>query len=180
MKKSSRGTTFIELLIVMVIVAIFSGFLLLNWRAGQKQYILQMAAIKLTQDVRRVEQFSASTKEFNGQVPLGGYGLYFAAATNHYVLFADIKNPGVYNPPCSPKCPVEDGLVEDIQLESGVQISQILPSSPLTITFLPPDPTVKISTGYNSVQIVLALTTDPTKIQTVTINKLGLVYIETQ
>lgn len=221
MKKFSRGTTFIELLIVMGIIAIFSGFLLLNYRIGERQSTLQMAAIKLAQNVRRAQEFSASTKDFNGTPPIGGYGLYFTTipsdtdppdkVRNHYILFADTNGDSIYNQPGNP---VSDGIVEDIQLGPEVQIYSItvpasssgnsstggwaysigqLPSysfsSPIissgasaTITFIPPVPTVKINSPFDltSIQIILALTADPTKTKKITINKLGLVYIEKQ
>lgn len=169
MKKTSNGATFAELLVVMAIIAIFSSIVLLNWRSGEKQYALQRSATKLSQDIRRAEEFSISTKDFMGQVPSGGYGVYFnVSEPSHYILFADINGDAIYNAG-------SDGIVEDITIEVSVQIYQL--SSPsLTITFVPPDPMVKITPVASTAQVILSLKSDQTKIKTVTINKLGLVY----
>jgi len=173
MKTSSRGATFIELLVVMAIIAIFSSFTLANWRSGEKQYALQRAANKFAQDVRRVEGFALSSRETQNQVPKGGYGVYLNIYDpGRYILFADLNNNRVYD---------SGELVEDVKIEKDIQIKQ-LSSSSLTITFLPPDPTVLINNDQNvsSAQIVFSIKTDETKTKAVNVNKLGLIYMGSQ
>jgi len=168
--KSGTGFTIIELLVVMAIIVIVSGLVLANWRGGEKQYALQRAANKLAQDIRRVEEFAMSARAFQGQIPKGGYGIYFKISEkDHYILFADLNGNNHYDSG-------SDGLVEDIKIEKEVQISQ-LSASPLHITFTPPDPTVTIKPDALLAQITLAIQTDPTKTKTIQVNKAGLVYI---
>ena len=168
--KSGTGFTIIELLVVMAIIVIVSGLVLANWRGGEKQYALQRAANKLAQDIRRVEEFAMSARAFQGQIPKGGYGIYFKISEkDHYILFADLNGNNHYDSG-------SDGLVEDIKIEKEVQISQ-LSASPLHITFTPPDPTVTIKPNALLAQITLAIQTDPTKTKTIQVNKAGLVYI---
>jgi prepilin-type N-terminal cleavage/methylation domain-containing protein len=171
--KSGLGFTIIELLVVMAIIAIISGLSLANWRGGEKQYALLRAANKLTQDIRRAENLAMSAKEFQGQIPKGGYGIYFKIQEkNHYILFADLNGNQQYNSG-------SDGLVEDIKIEKDIEISQ-LSASPLTITFTPPDPTVTIRPDAQNTTITLAVVNDPTKTKTIKVTKSGLVYVETQ
>lgn len=168
-----KGFTLIELLVVMAIIVIISGLSLVNWRGGEKQYALLRAANKLSQDLRRAEEMAMSSREFQGQIPKGGYGVYFKEQEkDHYILFADLNGNYSYDPG-------SDGLIEDVKIEKDIQISQ-LSSSPLTITFTPPDPIVTIKPDAPTATITLAIKTDPTKTRTIRVNKLGLVYIETQ
>jgi len=171
--KNSRGATFIELLVVMAIIVIFSALILANWRGGEKQYALQRVANRLAQDVRRLESFALSTKEINNQVPTGGYGLYLNSSENtSYILFADFDNNRVYNP--------ENGeLIETVQLEKDIEIKQ-LSTSLLNIIFLPPDPEVFITPDATLAQIVFGVKTNLDSEKVVKINKLGLVYIDNQ
>ncbi len=169
--KSNEGFSIIEILAVMAIIVTISGIAIVNWRSGEKQYALQRAASKLSQDIRRAEELAMSTKQFQGQVPEGGYGVFFKVSEkDHYILFADLNNNNHYDPGL-------DGLVEDIPLEKEIQISQLSPSSPLHITFTPPEPTVTITQDASEAQITLSIKTDPTKIKIIKLNKAGLVYI---
>ena len=168
--KNSAGFTLVELLVVMAIIVIISGVSLANWRGGEKQYALLRATNKLSQDLRRAEEMAMSAREFQGQIPKGGYGVYFKdQEKDHYVLFADLNGNHSYNSG-------SDGLIEDVKIEKDIQISQ-LSASPLTITFTPPDPTVTIKPDDLTATITLAIETDPTKTRTITVNKSGLVFI---
>jgi len=166
------GFTLIELLVVMAIIVVISGLSLANWRGGEKQYALLRAASKLSQDIRRAEEMAISSKEFQGQIPEGGYGVYFKdQEKDHYVLFADLNGNQHYDSG-------SDGLVEDVKIEKDIQISQ-LSASPLIITFTPPDPTVTIKPDAQTASITLSIITDPAKSKTITVNKAGLVFIGT-
>ncbi len=165
------GFTLIELLIVMAIIVIISGVSLANWRGGEKQYALLRSANKLSQDLRRAEEMAMSAREFQGQIPRGGYGVYFKdQEKDHYILFADLNGNQHYDSGL-------DGLIEDVKIEKDIQISQ-LSASPLTIVFTPPDPTVTIKPDASTAAITLAIGTNLTKTRIIRVNKAGLVYIE--
>ena len=161
---SKNGFTLIEILVVTAVALILSSILLVNLRGGEKQYAQERSLHKIGQDLRRAENLSLSAQEFEGQVPKGGYGFYFKIEEkDHYILFADIDADGTYN--------AGDGLVENIKLEKGAEI-QNLSSSPLTITFLPPDPTINIRPVAQTATITL------NNNRRVSINSAGLIEIE--
>lgn len=171
--KPRKGFTLIELLVVMAIIVIISGLSLANWRGGERQYALLRAASKLSQDIRRVENFAMSAREFQNQIPEGGYGVYFESQEpDHYILFADLNGNQHYDAG-------SDGLVEDVKIEKDIQISQ-LSGSPLIVTFTPPFPTVTIKPDASTATITLAIKNDPTKTKAIEVNRAGLVYVETQ
>lgn len=168
---NSKSFTLVELMVVIGIIVLLTIIILPNYRTGERQLALQRASQKLAQDIRRMAEFSMAAKEFQDQIPLGGYGLHFKVSEKkHYILFADFN--GNYQYDAS-----SDGLVEKVKIEKHVQIYQ-LSASPLEITFTPPDPKVTITPESELAQITLSLETNTDKIKTVKVNKAGLVYVE--
>jgi hypothetical protein len=108
-------------------------------------------------------------KEFKGSFPSGGYGIYFnLTESNHYILFADTSTPPNYQ--------YDSGeLAEDIYFENLVEISQLVPSSPLTIVFTPPDPTTRINSGTSTAVILLKIDNSTTSVKVL---PTGLIFIE--
>lgn len=159
-----NGFTLLELIVVIAIIILFSGIVLANYRVGGRGYALLRSAQKLAQDIRRVEEMAISAKEFQGAYPEGGYGIYFSLTQpDRYFLFVDSDKGEDY-----------DGiseLVEEIKLESGIKIEN-LSSSPLTIIFTAPDPTVKIRPVASSGTITIASKENS---KTIIVNTAGLI-----
>jgi len=162
-----RAFTLIELMVVASIIIILSAVALLNYRSGESQFALQRSANKLAQDIRRAQEMAMSAKEFGGTVPEGGYGINFqTTATSSYILFADLNDNGVFD---------SGETIEKPSLEEGVRISNLSPSSPLNVTFSPPDPTTNIN--LSDTLAIITITNDiQTKI--IRVNKAGLIYVE--
>ncbi|MDI6602664.1 MAG: type II secretion system protein [Patescibacteria group bacterium] len=176
------GFTLIELQVVTSIIIFLSVIVLFNYRAGESQLALQRSAHKLAQDIRRAQEMAMSVKEYDGEIP-SRYGIECTTTNPNYcILFADKGNNGLYEED-------QDKEVEKITFEKGVSVQQLLivdPSSPpsrtrIGITFKPPDPTTTIRSpgdpddGFSVTQIVL---TNGNKIKTITVNKVGLIYVE--
>jgi prepilin-type N-terminal cleavage/methylation domain-containing protein len=139
---NKKGFTLTELLVVMTIVSILTTLTLFSFRTAEKQFALQSAVYKLAQDLRRVQEMAMATREFQGEVPQKGYGVYFdISEPEHYILFADIDGDYEFNG--------SSEIVEDIEIEKNIRISS-LSSSPLTIIFTPPDPTITIKPSADS------------------------------
>lgn len=178
----NRAFTVIELLVVVSIIALMTVLILPNYNSGNKQLTLQRAASKLVQDIRDAQELSLSSKEFNGQLPEGGYGFFFwkfevggVDYPHKYVLFADLNGNG------SRQVGSED--VKWFTLENGVKFSDFYLDGDAAFgsifTFIAPDPTVCINFCENDLtKIIISIESDPSITKTIILNKAGLVYIE--
>lgn len=180
-QKRKIGFTLIEILVVIGIIVILITAILARYHKTGETLSLLRSAHRLAQDIRRAQETAMLTKEFQGTIPLGGYGIYFnlPADTVSYLLYADLDGNERYNN--------GDGQKEMLYFEKGIFIKEILSSSlainSLSINFKPPSPTIKIidtRTGENliDVSIVLSLKSDPTTTKTVRINKIGLIEVK--
>jgi prepilin-type N-terminal cleavage/methylation domain-containing protein len=172
-----KGFTLIELLTVLAIIFTLTSISFPFYRIAQKQYILESAAQKFVQDIRRAQEMAISARicgPCGNKVP-PGYGIYLQQGNTSYFIYAD-TNPAQGNE-------IYDGgdvIVETISFESGVFIKNVSPSS-LSINFKPPDPKMRIgdsSQSLNEVSIVLSLSIDTSKTKTIKVNKAGLIYVE--
>ncbi|MCD6528411.1 type II secretion system protein [bacterium] len=179
-KRQNNGFTLIEMLIVMVIIVIMSAIIFANYGKQRRYFALQRSVHKLAQDIRRANEMAMSAQEFQGSVPEGGYGIWInTASSTSYLLFADLgSSPDhIYSG--------ESEKVEEIDLEKGVYIKDIIPSSYsiLNITFKPPNPTVTISnedgtSTTTEATVILSLEGDPSVTRSVKVNLVGLVDID--
>lgn len=194
------GITLIELLAVISIMILLSGTFFLNYRKQQNQLALQRSVNKVAQDISKAKYLAINTREFEGQIPPGGYGVYIGISTlcrlpseyfvagfgfgfgspvcNTYLIYADNNGNKEYDEFFDSviDCDLEkDTKICD--LEEDIFIKDISPS-PLSINFKAPDPEVKISENATSATIILAIKSDPNNTKTITINKLGLITIE--
>ena len=116
---------------------------------------------------------SARKQEASGEVPEGGYGVYFDInSPNQYILFADLDADRFRKSDAS-----ED--VETISLEEGVKLDVLSPASPVNVVFSPPSPDVYLQGGapLNEVNITIALTSNPSETKTITVNSAGLISV---
>lgn len=167
----------VELLVVTTIIVIMSAVIYPSYRDIRGQLLLERAAHKLGQDIRKAGEMAMSAKMYGEAVP-NGYGVYLILGTTFYVLYADMPagsgneryDSGEEIPPTP------------IQMEGGVRISSATPSG-MSINFRPPSPTIKIF-GNDQAQpvpeaiISLSLTSNPSKTKSIRINAGGLIDIE--
>lgn len=197
MSKKSKAFTLLELVVVLAIISLLAAIVLANYRGGEKQSALLRSTHRLAQDLRRAEEMAISSRktppEFGEEVfPQGGYGIYFEIDPSipkgyHIILFADCDREGDYDGWGSYTCAEatsglgnsRDETIEVITLEEGIRIKELFPLSPdnsLSITFIPPDPTVTIAGGDETVAVItLCLKDAPTITRTITVNKAGLI-----
>jgi prepilin-type N-terminal cleavage/methylation domain-containing protein len=179
---NNKGFTLIELIVVTSIIMILTALSLANYDTGKKQLALQRASFKVSQDLRRAQEMSMSSKEFNGSIPLGGYGLFFRKFPiggydypHLYMLFADLDGNSTMD--------IGSELVEIIDLEKGVKFSDFylddIVSNETYFTFIPPDPETSIVDGtYDSTKIIISFEDDATENKTILLNSVGLITIE--
>jgi len=166
-----KGFTLIEVLIVLAIIFILTSTTFPFYRTAQRQYIIENAAQKLAQDIRRVEEMAMAAKERPG-APVNfqrGYGIRLQTNSSNYILFADLNNNRNYDP---------GEEIEISSLGENVRITNLSPDSPLTIVFLPPDPQAIITPSTSLATITLSLLGSSTFQRRVVVNAIGLIYVE--
>lgn len=148
--KKEKGMTLLEALIVVSIITIFTGMVITNYRQGDEIFALQRAATNLVQEIKKAKDYTMNGKLFGGQFPPGGYGLYFPSDGNqNFILFGDQNKNSTYDP--------GEGIEVLNLREKGVIIENTIPARPLSIIFLPPDPSVIISPSASEAKIILSL-----------------------
>jgi len=178
--KTQKAFTLIEVLVVVAIIIILSVMIMANYRLGEKELALQRSANKLAQDIKRAQGMATSTKEHGGVIPPGGYGVYLNCGVSPpctggkptcYILFADLDNNQAWD--------LGEEVGDLLEFEKGVQINSLIPNSPLTITFTPPDPTVHINQNpmIGEAKISLRLEPDSGSRKSITVNKAGLIEV---
>ena len=179
--KMNKGFTFTELMVIIAVIAIFSVISFPHYKSIQKTMALERSAVRLAQDFRKVQEMAMSAYEFNGDFPIGGYGLYFDIDDpGHYIIFADLDGEQVYDED-------ENELVEDIYLEEGVELENcgILVSAceEFIAVYLPPDPEasfrLKPNGGcwINSSNAYIEISVNGSE-KTINLNAVGLIDID--
>lgn len=176
-----KSFTLIELLIVISIIGILMAVSFPYYQSARQQLALQRAASKLVQDIRMIQEMAMSTKEIDGGIPSGGYGVYLrkvpVSQTSHYVLFADKNNNHKYDSGSG-----AGETIEQIFFENKIKIKN-LDGNHLNIIFMPPDPTTSLRDGdgnelvSSSISIEISLQ-DETKTKIIGVNKVGLITVE--
>ncbi len=134
----NKGFTFVEMLIVLGIIALFSGLAMINYSGQNQKLRLRTTVQETVNKLRQTQNFSVSTKISGAEVPGGGYGIRFDKAANSYTIFADKIDP--------PNRTFDAGeQIETKVLNSDLEISDITLSSSgsvntLDAVFAPPDP----------------------------------------
>ena len=139
-KNNSKGFTLVETIVVVAVVSILSIVMLASHQGSQKQQSVQRAAHQLAGDIRRAQNMAMASVEHEDAIP-DGYGIYIEKNDSSYILFADGNGNQKWNsePP--------DFMVEEINLPSNVEISDISPApgNHVSIFFEPPDPITYIN-----------------------------------
>ena len=169
----NKGFTMVEFLVVMSIIGILSSVLFFNWRSGEEMFALQNSAYKLAQDIKEMQEMTMEAKEMDCNGDTGSsFGIQFKSSWSaYYLLFVDCNNSYRQDPG-------ED--FKTVNLEKGVEISNLSPASSFGVVFVPPDPTtyIKGSPSGAVAEITLSLENNPSKQKTITVNTSGMIEIK--
>jgi len=197
--KSDAGITLVEIVVVIFITVLFSMLIISDFPTIQRRLALSRATYKLAQDLRKTEDFGFSgvtIKYKTGHITVKGYGIFLGPASTQYLIYADVNGNEIYdgsffNGLCSEQtdppqadCPIE---IIDIREEnpslSIKKIENIVGVFPISINFMPPNPTINIANAggsYNDpagIVIVLGLTTDLSAERRILVNSSGLINV---
>lgn len=184
---NNRAFTLIEILVVAGIIAFFTAIVLPNYRFGAGIISLERSAHSLSQEFRRVQEMAMASREIGKGIvpqgqefyPKGGFGISLKSNPTEIIVFADCDGNGSYD--TSKECGSGPNKfyekLYDFILESGISISGLFPSSPLTVIFRAPDPIIIIS-GGSTATITLSLVANPLETKNIKVNSAGLIYVE--
>lgn len=179
----------------MAIIVILSSITLVNFRGHDRQNKVDLAAYKLASDIRKVQSYALSLKEFDiggsTEVPDRGWGMYFRKNNPNnifYIVFADGDNVDTDN------CKYDNAselLNPIIDIIDGVEISSLKVNGGNTVVlnmiFEPPNPIIYLckntascvgpQCNYKNAEIILS-DSSGAYTRTVKVNKFGLVDVE--
>ncbi|OGZ27470.1 MAG: hypothetical protein A2365_03295 [Candidatus Nealsonbacteria bacterium RIFOXYB1_FULL_40_15] len=191
----NKGITFVEVIIVISVIAILSLLSFPYYNDIRNTLALDRTAAQIVQDIRRAQEMAMSahqtTSGGNGtlHIPAGGYGVYFTDDSESYTIFGDEK-PNPSNPNSTPnnyRNPNGEEDIEDVLVEENVWISDLKDSSDtsrntISTTFLAPNPKVFLQDGNTGlgpeVKIRVSLKSDSSRFRDIKVNKAGLIWIE--
>ena len=167
MPKRSRGFTLLELMVALAIIMIIAVLILVNYRQGQKNYILTQAAQALVGNLREAQNMAFTSAEVSGQPNIGGFGIRILSDSS-YQLFLNTSSD-------ADGCPTgtRTDLGNIISLPSGISIN----NTNTNVFYAPPDPKTCISTGNPSITYTLT-NTSTGKSTTVIVNKYGVIDVQ--
>jgi len=170
----NSGFTLIELLISLFIIMLMTGLFLSNYTAGTRANNLSLGAQQMAEDLRTAQNKALGSTIFNASFPKGGWGVHFTTASStKYAIFADSNGDKTYQP---------NEMYQITPLPQSIIITGLSngsAQSSLDVTFLPPDPIVRIyngtatsTTGYIYLKNTVSGTTAQVKV-----NVLGLIQV---
>jgi prepilin-type N-terminal cleavage/methylation domain-containing protein len=174
------GFTFIELIVVIAVIAILTTISFPYYNSIKKNLALERSAAKLVQDIRRAQEMTISGQSPSGVFPKGGYGIYLNKNNTDYVLFKDSDEGKTCNNNCNSSSPEK---IETIALDSKIEVGN-LDDNKIHLIFLPPDPVVYLTNqsgsdlGVSVTTIRISIIGEPSKYKDIKINRAGLVWIE--
>ena len=174
-----------ELIVSITIIVILTVVLLANFHAGQSSNEANLAIQKLASDIRRVQGYSLSLKNYAGAKGENGWGVFFNMDTTtdpdnirKFTVFYDIDKDSKRNMDGS-----ED--VEEIFFSKGVVLSGLRIESAavqgqrLSVLFVPPEPIIHICDSQCDGEIdATVMLTSGANTKKVDLNIFGLVDTE--
>jgi len=188
---NKNGFSYVEIMTVVLIIMILSTIALANLRGTGTKSELYVSAQKIITDIHRAQNDALSSVEFNGESPLGGWGIYFDKNLSSYVLYADVadKNSGEIDHVCNNDCgPTSEESFLSIPLPEGTKIDRIykirssdgakIYTDKINLTIEPPDPITHFceiagDCDYDGIGFVIV--NDKLDKREITVNFFGLV-----
>jgi Tfp pilus assembly protein FimT len=152
--RGARGTSLLELVVLLGIVALLSSMLVGANRAAARRAELARAAQILQADIRKAQSYAVSARPASAS-ECSNAGVYYGVrvATNNqnsdgsYRIFADCNTDWRFN---------SNDTVLATTTMSQVYVRTLSPS-PITIVYAPPHPTTRINNSQSTTSFTITL-----------------------
>lgn len=195
---NNKGFTFIELIVSVAIIGTLMAFSIVKFRTFNQGGQINIVAQKIVSDIRKTQSYALGLKEYNGNRPEGGWGVYFNqfnGFNEEFVIYPDyngsVVRPGEYNHLYNANereevIPISNGIWID-QIAIGPEGGPFNLWSTVNITFEPPEPHIFICDATmiggagvdcditNTGDVARIRLTNGTDTKTIEINRFGLV-----
>lgn len=175
--KFSSGFTLVELVVSIFIVGVLSVAILLNYRVGQSQAFLTRASAAFETDIRRAQNLSVASSEFEDSIPCG-YGLHYVDNRTYSLYAGRLGGAGNCQ---SSNHNFESGTDSVYQNMKVIEPRVVFKNSFSDIFFEPPDPTSYINNSRSvgaSTAIEFCLEEDLTNCRSLIVDTAGRISIQ--
>ncbi len=160
LRRSSKGFTLIELIVVSAIILIVTAFIMFRQTKFNSVTLMRSLSYSIALSVRQAQVYGTSIREFSkgSNVFAPGYGIHFpssGASSDTYYLFADTVPPsggnGAYDgiSEALPAFTLGKGYVINSLCAVIIGANTCTPVSYLTVFFRRPNPDACISTNVS-------------------------------
>lgn len=176
----NKGFTLIEVIVSLTIVALISGAMMANYRAGEETNKLILAANSLSGDFRAAQNNTLGAVRYGTTTPDGGWGIHIDLdeSDTSYKLFANENYDNGNNLTYDEGEALEEYGGKTVELEEGITMASTTAGSELDVTFVPPDPDTMIYDG-DSLQgeVEIFLENNQGLVKKVKVSSFGLVEV---
>ena len=173
---NNKGFTMIELLVMIGIVSALSSILFIDFSKNNKDFSLDRASQRLSQDIRRTQEMAVSA--LVGTANTKGYGIYLDKSNGNNTQYRIYRNENT-----TPAFELgTDYVMETIIMEKGIQICDIKDNTVsesdnvMSISFEPPDLNYIEANYYgHEAEIKVCVVSDNTKYKLIKVNNAGRV-----
>lgn len=171
------GFTLVEMMMIIGIVGFLSAIVITGSNKGLDQRRVILEIKHLTENIRKVQNMALSSSRYDCGVksvqdayPYPGI-IFDDSSNDNYSLVIDCDGDGVYDE-------AKDISYSTVFLSSSI-IVDLVPSSPLTIFFIPPLPQTSVNTDISTTaEIMICGVNDSTVCRHIKVNPLGSISIQ--
>ncbi|MCD4694111.1 prepilin-type N-terminal cleavage/methylation domain-containing protein [bacterium] len=172
------GFSLMEIIVVIFIIALFSGSLFANYKQGNNTNKLIIEANILASNIRLAQNNTLGAVKYGTSTPSGGWGIHIdlASDNNSYYVFANknYESDGSLGYDFGESIIGSGGRV--IDMDGEIKIASTSVGNILDISFVPPDPDTIIYDGTATyTEAVIMLETKEGISRRIKISSFGLI-----